>query len=167
MGTPITLITRPMRCGPAACASIVCPTGRIVPAPRPCTTRNAISEPIDHAAAASAEPRRKSASEASQTCFAPKRSVSHPASGMTLANASMYPVRTHWIVEMDAPSSSPSVGIATLTIVMSRIVMIVPSTTTAPRTRICLSSLSATLHRLPSASEFESSTIHIVAIKLL
>ena len=52
----------------------------------------------------------------------------------------MYPVSTHWIVEIDAPNSSPSVGIATFTIVTSRIVMIVPSTTTAPRTRISLSS---------------------------
>jgi len=46
----------------------------------------------------------------------------------------MYPVRTHWIVEIDVPSSCPSVGIATFTIVRSRTVMIVPRTTTPAST---------------------------------
>jgi hypothetical protein len=45
IGTPITLITRPIRCGPAAWARMVCPMGRIIPAPSPCSTRKAISDP--------------------------------------------------------------------------------------------------------------------------
>src|SRR5919197_1165693 len=131
IGTPMKLITRPMRCGPAACASIVCPSGRIIPPPRPCNRRNTISEPIDHERPASAEPSMKRISEASQTGFAPNRSLAHPVSGMTLAEASRDAVETHWIVEIDAANSRPSVGIATFTIVASRMVMIVPSSTTA------------------------------------
>jgi hypothetical protein len=86
---PITLITRPIRCGPAAWARMVWPTGRIIPAPSPCSTRNAISEPIDHAAAASTEPARNSRTAASQTRLAPNRSAAHPVSGITVAKATM------------------------------------------------------------------------------
>ena len=42
---------------------------------------------------------------------------------------------THWIVEIDVWKSRPSVGIATLTIVASRMAMIDPITTTAPSCR--------------------------------
>jgi hypothetical protein len=89
IGTPKRLITRPIRCGPAACARIVWPTGRIIPAPSPCSTRKAINEPTDQATPASTEPVMKRSSETSQTCLAPKRSVAHPLNGITLAKASM------------------------------------------------------------------------------
>src|SRR5919201_7143532 len=49
---------------------------------------------------------------------------------------------THWIVEIEVWKSRPSVGIATFTIVASRIAMIVPTTTTPPSTRISRSSVS-------------------------
>ena len=44
IGTPTTPITRPIRCGPAACVRIICPTGMIMPPPRPCRTRKAMSD---------------------------------------------------------------------------------------------------------------------------
>ena len=53
--------------------------------------------------------------------------------GITLAKVSMYPVSTHWIVAMDVPSSRPSVGMATLTMVRSRTVIEVPRMTTIAR----------------------------------
>ncbi len=89
IGTPITLITRPIRCGPAAWARMVCPTGRIIPAPSPWMTRKVISEPTDHAAPARSEPARNTSSAASQTRLAPNRSAAHPVTGITVANASM------------------------------------------------------------------------------
>ena len=60
-GTATTLMTRPMRCGPAARASIVCPTGRMIPPPIPWTTRKAMRLPADQAAPLSTEPVRNSA----------------------------------------------------------------------------------------------------------
>jgi len=89
IGTPITLITRPIRAGPAAWARIVCPTGRIIPAPRPWMTRKPISDPADQAAPASTEPARNSSRAASHTRLAPSRSAAHPVTGMTEAKASM------------------------------------------------------------------------------
>jgi hypothetical protein len=62
-GTKTMLITRAIRCGPAAWARIVCPTGRIMPAPSPCRTRKPISEPTDQADPASTDPARKTTSE--------------------------------------------------------------------------------------------------------
>ncbi len=44
IGTPTTLITRPMWRGPAACASVIIPTGMIMPPASPWSTRKAISE---------------------------------------------------------------------------------------------------------------------------
>jgi hypothetical protein len=88
-GTPIRAMTRPIRCGPAARASIVWPSGMIMPAPRPCTTRKAISAPIDHDRPASSEPAMNIASDAIHSGLAPKRCPAQPLSGITLANASM------------------------------------------------------------------------------
>ena len=88
IGTPITLMTRPMRCGPAARARIACPSGISKPPPKPWSTRKTISASIDHAAPASAEPAMNRSSAASQTRLAPKRSLAQPVSGITLAKAS-------------------------------------------------------------------------------
>ena len=136
IGTPTMLITRPIRSRPAACARIVCPTGINSPPPRPCTTRKAISDPIDHASPASSDPAMNTMSAVTQTRRAPNRPLSHAVSGMTLANASRYAVITHWMEEIDVSSSRPSVGIATFTIVASRIAITDPATTTPPRVRI-------------------------------
>jgi hypothetical protein len=64
---------------------------------------------IVNVAVPSTEPSRNSSSETSQTRLAPKRSLAQPVSGITLANASMYPVITHWIAGIDVPSSRPIV----------------------------------------------------------
>ena len=60
VGTPITLITRPIRCGPAAWARIACPIGMIMPPPKPCRTRKTISDVVLHASPHSVEPTRNS-----------------------------------------------------------------------------------------------------------
>ena len=52
IGTPTTLITRPMRCGPAAWARVIIPIGMIIPPARPCRTRKAMSDSALHASAA-------------------------------------------------------------------------------------------------------------------
>ena len=88
IGTPTMLITRPIRWGPAACPSSVCPSGRIMPPPSPCTTREPISWAIEVARPASSEPSMNRASADSHTRFAPNRSPAQPVSGITLANAS-------------------------------------------------------------------------------
>jgi hypothetical protein len=99
-------------------------------------TRKAISEPMDQAAPASTDPIMNTSRAVSQTRLAPNRSAAHPVSGITVAKASMYPVSTHWTAGIDARKVAPTVGIATLTIVRSRTVMIVPRMTTAARVRI-------------------------------
>ena len=69
--------------------------------------------------------------------FVPKRSVAQPAMGMTAPCASMYPVTTHEMSAYEpALRSTWRVGIAMLTMVASRIVMIVPSSTTASATHL-------------------------------
>src|SRR6516225_9263796 len=88
------------------------------------------------------------ASDAIHSDLAPNRSLAQPVSGITLANASMYAVGTHWIVAIEVWKSRPSVGSATLVIVASRIVMIVPSTTTAASVTISRVSTGASVGRV-------------------
>ena len=71
MGTPMTLMTRPMRCGPAARARIDWPTGRSMPPPMPWSTRKAINELADQATPHRHEPTMKRLSEVIQTNLAP------------------------------------------------------------------------------------------------
>ncbi len=87
MGTPMMLMTRPMRCGPAARARIDWPTGRSMPPPTPWRTRKTISELADQARPHRHEPMMKRLSEVIQINFAPKRSTAHPVTGMTMASA--------------------------------------------------------------------------------
>jgi hypothetical protein len=68
--------------------------------------------------------------ENSHTFLAPNRREAQPLIGITAASDSRYPVTTHWIELSDACSSRLRVSSATLTIVVSRIDMIVPSTIT-------------------------------------
>ena len=88
MGTPMMLMTRPMRCGPAARARIDWPTGNSMPPPMPWSTRNAISELADHATPHRHEPTMKRLSDVIQISFAPKRSTAQPVTGITTARAS-------------------------------------------------------------------------------
>ena len=88
MGTPMMLMTRPMRCGPAARARIDWPTGSSMPPPMPWRTRKAISEFADQATPQRHEPMMNRLSEVTQINFAPKRSTAHPVTGMTMARAS-------------------------------------------------------------------------------
>ena len=83
----MTLITRPMRCGPAARASMDCPTGRIMPPPSPCRTRKAMSELADQARPHRLEPMRNTVSESMNIRLCPNRSMAHPVTGMTMASA--------------------------------------------------------------------------------
>ena len=67
IGTPTSAITRPMRSAPAAWARIAIPTGMTIPPPRPCMTRNAISDPADHARPHSSEPTANAATAVMKT----------------------------------------------------------------------------------------------------
>ena len=76
----------------------------------------------------------KSTSDVRYTRFAPKRREAQPVSGITVASDSRYPVITHWMSASGLWRRLWSVSSATLTIVVSRIDMIEPSTiTTATR----------------------------------
>ena len=130
VGTPRIDMTRPIRCGPAARARMVWPTGMIMPPPRPWRMRKKIKLSADHDSPHMAEPSVNRPSEIIHIRFAPNRSTIQPDSGMTMANASRYPVVTHWIVANDVWKSRLSVSMATLTIVVSRIDIIVPRITT-------------------------------------
>ena len=66
MGTPMMLMTRPMRCGPAARARIDWPTGSNMPPPMPWSTRKKMSELADQARPQRLEPRTKRAVEVIQ-----------------------------------------------------------------------------------------------------
>jgi uncharacterized membrane protein len=106
----------------------------IIPPPKPWRTRNTISDSADQASPHSADATPNSATEIIQMRLAPKRSDAQPVSGITVASASRYPVATHWIVSSDAESLRDSVSRATLTIVVSRIDMTTPTTTTTATT---------------------------------
>ena len=89
IGTPITLITRPMRSGPAACVRIVMPAGMIMPPPSPCSTRKPIRAPMLHAVAQSTEPVTNKAIAVMYNRLVPKRSAAQPVIGITVASASV------------------------------------------------------------------------------
>ena len=88
IGTPMMLMTRPMRCGPAARASIDWPTGRSMPPPMPWMTRKKMSELADQARPQRLEPITKRAVDVIQMRLAPKRSTAQPDTGVTNAKAS-------------------------------------------------------------------------------
>ena len=89
IGTPMMLMTRPTRCGPAARVRIVMPAGISMPPPRPCRTRNAISDSADHARPDRIEPHRNRASDSMYSRFVPNRSAAQPVIGITVASASV------------------------------------------------------------------------------
>ena len=89
IGTPMTLMIRPTRCGPAARVRIVMPAGMSIPPPRPWRTRKTISDSADQARPDRIEPHRNSASDSMYSRFVPKRSAAQPVTGMTVASASV------------------------------------------------------------------------------
>jgi hypothetical protein len=58
IGTPMMLMTRPTRCGPAARVRIVMPAGMSMPPPSPWSTRKAMSDSADQARPDRIEPAR-------------------------------------------------------------------------------------------------------------
>ena len=88
IGTPTTLITRPMRCGPAAWARVIIPIGMIIPPAIPCRTRKAMSDSALQAKPHSALVATKAATIVIHTRRGPKRSAAQPVSGITVASAS-------------------------------------------------------------------------------
>lgn len=88
VGTPITRITRPMRCGPAVWARIAWPIGMIMPPPKPCSTRKTISDSTLQAMPHNALPSRNSVIDVIHITRPEKRSIAQPVSGITVARAS-------------------------------------------------------------------------------
>ena len=82
------LITRPMRSGPAACASVIIPIGMIIPPVKPWRTRKPIRDSALQARPQSPLVTTKAATAAIHTCLGPKRSAAHPVSGIAVASAS-------------------------------------------------------------------------------
>ena len=78
MGTPMMLMTRPMRCGPAARARIDWPTGSSMPPPMPWSTRKKMSELADQARPQRLEPMTKRVSRGHPDPLGPE-TVDRPA----------------------------------------------------------------------------------------
>ncbi len=85
-------MTRPIRCGPAACVMIVMPSGISMPPPSPCSTRKPISDWISHAKLHNTEPLTNSTSAVMNSRLVPNRSAPQPVSGMTVASDNVYAV---------------------------------------------------------------------------
>jgi hypothetical protein len=117
------LLTRP----PAARTASVCISGKISPAPKPCSTRKPIRAPSLHAAAHSAEASTNTSSAAIHTRRPPQRRSAQPVTGIVTAMATRKPVVTHWIRPVAEGSSTSSVWTASVTIVESRIAAIPPT----------------------------------------
>src|SRR3569833_3184688 len=103
--------------------------------PMACRIRKKIRLLTDQEAPHRSDPAMNSTSEVIHIVFPPNRRTAHPVSGIVIARASVYAVSTHWMVESEVWKSRPSVLIATFTIVVSRIVMIAPRTTTTASRR--------------------------------
>ncbi len=71
----------------------------ITPPPRPCTTRAAISQPIDGASAAASEPSDSAASATTMIFFLPTTSPIRPSRGVAMEAESRYAVSTHVTVD--------------------------------------------------------------------
>jgi hypothetical protein len=87
-GTLVVATTRPIRPGPAACPSTVIPDGTSNPPATPCSTRNAMSQPMPGASAQRAEVPVNAASDHSHSRPAPTRLLIQPQTGSAAASAS-------------------------------------------------------------------------------
>jgi hypothetical protein len=88
IGTPTMLITRPMRSGPAAWASVIIPMGMIIPPAKPCRTRKPMSDSALQASPQSPLVRTNAATTVIQTRLGPNRSAAQPVSGIAVASES-------------------------------------------------------------------------------
>ena len=89
IGIATTLITRPIRLGPAAPAIIIIPRGMIMPPPTPWRPRKITSSAVVVARPHSIEPAVNRTSEIRYMRRGPKRCAAHPVSGITAASANM------------------------------------------------------------------------------
>ena len=85
IATPIRLIARPIRDGPAVRATSEVPTGAISPAPMPCSTRKTTRLPTDQDSPHAIDAIVNSATANIHSRLPPKRSVAQPVSGTTMA----------------------------------------------------------------------------------
>lgn len=85
----------------------------------------------------------------------PKRSPSQPDAGMTTARDTRYAEATAPVLEIDAPNWRPIVGIAVLTIVVSRMFMNIAATKTAATVTLGLRRAEATRRVCPTGARGE------------
>lgn len=90
--SPISPMTRPARCGPAARASRISTSGSSRPAPTPCSDRKAIRLPTFHARPAASDPARNTSRPTSHRRRPPKRSAAQVVNGIVAVTASRKPV---------------------------------------------------------------------------
>ena len=95
IGMPKIPMTRPMFWGPTARMMMVIPIGISMPPPSPWRTRKNTSSGSVCATPHAIEASVNRAIVTRYSRFVPKRSLAHPAIGMTAPCASMYPVTTH------------------------------------------------------------------------
>jgi hypothetical protein len=127
---PSTAIRRPSRFGPACRVKIVKVSGINMPPPRPCTTRNAMSSMMFGAIAHSSEPTANDITEPMNSRLVPNLSAAQPATGITVAIASVWPVIVQATTAWVDPNTAINVRWATATTVVSRIAIITASTHT-------------------------------------
>lgn len=147
-------------CPPAALTASVCISGKISPAPKPCSTRKPIRLAPFHAAAHSTEASTNSTSAAIQTRLPPQRRSAHPVTGIATATASRNPVVTHWIVPVVVCSFTTNVWIASVTIVESRIAAIPPTSSAISAFFTCGDSFASVVSVIVSLSN--KSGIHLL-----
>ena len=123
-------MARPIRSLPAARVRIVIVTGSTIPPPTPWSTRNPTSEGSDQATPHSIEPTMNVATASIQVVRAPRRSETHPETGITATKASRYPVEIHWVYATEASKVERRWSRAMLTIVVSSSVVSAPRTST-------------------------------------
>jgi len=104
--------------------------GMIIPPPIAWITRAMISELRSHARVHRREPVTNAAMESMYSRLKPNRSPNHPESGVTTPRASRYMVDTHWMEFGLALKTFIMVGIATLTMLESRMAINAPMSAT-------------------------------------
>ncbi len=105
------------------------PTGIMAPPPMPWTTRKKMMNPRLGDRAHANEPAAKSTIDQMKTGLRPSRSAIHPVTGCTTPTARRYAVMIH-STPLCALMLLPIGSSATVTIVVSRITMNVPMSTT-------------------------------------
>ena len=130
VGMVSTVAAAPRSFGGKARNSIAVPTGVSMPPPTPCRMRNATRDSTFHARPHRADANVNIVSANMNVFFVPKRSPIHPDAGIQTASDRRYPVTTHSIPVDVTLKSLANCGMATLTIVVSRMSMNNPMTKT-------------------------------------